>query len=100
MDYHIILHNIWLLERIDTWSIFCFLLHRGRLSWIIATRILLPECPLLQLTLSSFTLLDIRAENAENRKTVMHKRLCFYERVSTIVYALSKYRAYAKRRKV
>ena len=54
---------------------------------------------MLQLTLSSFTLLDIRAENVENRKTVMHKRLCFYERVSTIVYVLSKYRAYVKRRK-
>lgn len=58
-------------------------------------------CPLLQLTLSSFAHLDIRTENAENRKALMHKRLCFCEQnVSTNVHVLSKYRAYAKRRKV
>jgi len=44
--------------------------------------------------------LDIRNENAENRKALMHKRLRFYEQhVPTNVHTLSKYRAYAKRRK-
>lgn len=43
---------------------------------------------------------DIRTENAENRKALMHKRLRAARRTARFYeHALSKYWAYAKRRK-